>query len=152
MKQKTNAGIIPLLLMVFAMIACNQQSKTDETAKTETGTTKTETTAMPAYDPAMDPLKVEAAFAKVLADTLNVKLYEITLNPGDSAGLHTHPDYVLYVLQGGTLKIYPKDGEPQVNELQAGMGVIFPAGTHSGKNTGTTTVKLLVSDIYRPRS
>ena len=150
MKQKTNANII-LALLAVAFIACNQQSKTDETAKTDA--TKTEaTTMMPAYDPAMDPLKVEAAFAKVLADTLNVKLYEITVNPGDSAGLHTHPDYILYVLQGGTLKIYPKDGEPQINELQTGMGVIFPTGTHSGKNIGTTIIKLLVADIYRPRS
>ena len=150
MKQKTNAGIILVLLMAFAFIACNPETKNEEPAKPDM--VKTETPSMPAYDPAMDPVKVEAAFVKMLADTLNVKLYEITLNPGDSAALHTHPDYTLYVLQGGTLKIFPKDGEPQVNELQTGMGVIFPTGTHSGKNTGKTIIKLLVSDIYRPRS
>ena len=107
---------------------------------------------MPAYDPAMDPIKVEAAFAKVHADTLNVKMYEVTLNPGDSVGFHTHPDYTLYVLQGGTVRLTSKDGTALVNEMPTGMGVIFPTGTHSGKNIGTTTVKLLVTDIYRPRS
>ncbi len=136
--------------MAFAFIACNQQSKTEEPAKTDEA--KTETASMPAYDAAMDEVNVAAPFLKLLQDTLNIKLFEVTLNPGDSVGMHTHPDYTLYVLQGGTLRITPKDGEAQVNELPTGMGVIFPTGTHSGKNIGTTTVKLLVTDIYRPRS
>ena len=150
MKQKTNVSIILSFLMVISIMACNEQPKKDETAKTDVS--KSETTSLPAYDPAMDPIKVEAAFNKVLADTLNVKLHEVTLNPGDSADMHTHPDFTLYILQGGTLKIYPKGGEPQVLELKTGMGFIFPTVTHSGKNIGTTTIKLLVSDIYRPRN
>ncbi len=150
MKQKTNAGIIFSFLMAMTIMACNEQSKKDETAKTDVS--KSETATLPSYDPAMDPVKVEAAFNKVLADTLNVKLHEVTLDPGDSVDMHTHPDFTLYILQGGTLKIYPKDGEPQVLELKNGMGFIFPTVTHSGKNIGTTTIKLLVSDIYRPRN
>lgn len=150
MKQKMTVCAILSLLMVISMMACNEQPGKDETAKTDVS--KTETTPMPVYDPAMDPVKVEAAFNKVLADTLNVKLHEVTLNPGDSVGLHTHPDFTLYILQGGTLKIYPKGSEPQTLELKTGMGFVFPTVTHSGKNIGTTTIKLLVSDIYRPRN
>ena len=150
MKQKTNVGIIFSFLIAMTIMACNEQSKKDETAKTDVS--KSETAKLPSYDPDMDPVKVEAAFNKVLADTLNIKLHEVTLNPGDSVGMHTHPDFTLYILQGGTLKIYPKDGEPQVLELKTGMGFIFPTVTHSGKNIGTTTIKLLVSDIYRPRN
>ena len=150
MKQKTNLCIILSLLMVITILSCNEQPKKDETPKTDVP--KSETTPLPAYDPAMDPVKVEAAFNKVLADTLNVKLHEVTLNPGDSVDMHTHPDFTLYILQGGSLKIYPKSGEPQVLELKTGMGFIFPTVTHSGKNIGTTTIKLLVSDIHRPRS
>jgi|APGre2960657404_1045060.scaffolds.fasta_scaffold34338_1 quercetin dioxygenase-like cupin family protein len=150
MKQKLNVCIILSLFMVITILSCNEQPKKDEAPKTDVP--KTETTPLPAYDPAMDPVKVEAAFNKVLADTLNVKLHEVTLNPGDSVDMHTHPDFTLYILQGGSLKIYPKSGEPQVLELKTGMGFIFPTVTHSGKNIGTTTIKLLVSDIYRPRS
>ena len=150
MKQKIKVCTILSFLMVITIMACNEQPKKDETAKTDVS--KSETTPLPAYDPAMDPVKVEAAFNKVLADTLNIKLHEVTLNPGDSVGMHTHPDFTLYILQGGTLKIYPKGAEPQVLDLQTGMGLIFPTVTHSGKNIGTTTIKLLVSDIYRPRN
>ncbi len=150
MKQKINVFMILPVIWVVAFMACSEQPKKDETVKTDVS--KSEVTTLPSYDPAMDPVKVEAAFNKVLADTLNVKLHEVTLNPGDSVGLHTHPDFTLYILQGGTLKIYPKEGEPQVLELKTGMGFIFPTVTHSGKNIGTTTVKLVVSDIYRPRN
>ena len=150
MKQKINVFTILSVLLVIALMACNEQPRKDE--KTKTDVSKSEKATLPSYDPAMDPIKVEAAFNKVLADTLNVKLHEVTLNPGDSADMHTHPDFTLYILQGGTLKIYPKGGEPQVLELKTGMGFIFPTVTHSGKNIGTTTIKLLVSDIYRPRS
>ena len=150
MIQKIKTFTIFSVLFVIAFMACNEQPKKDETAKTDVS--KSEIATLPSYDPAMDPVKVEAAFNKVLADTLNIKLHEVTLNPGDSVGMHTHPDFTLYTLQGVTLKIYPKDGEPQVLELKSGMGFIFSTVTHSGKNIGTTTIKLLVSDIYRPRN
>jgi quercetin dioxygenase-like cupin family protein len=150
MNQKLKVTGILAFLLTFSTLACNEQQKKDESTKTEVS--KSEANSMPVYDPAMDPVKVEAAFNKVLADTLNVKLHEVTLNPGDSVGMHTHPDFTLYILQGGTLKIYPKGDEPQVLELKTGMGLIFPTITHSGKNIGKTTIKLLVSDIYRPRN
>ena len=150
MKQKTNKGIIISFLMLMILMACNEQSKKDEPVKKDVSSNETGT--LPPYDPAMDPIKVESEFNKVLADTLNIKLHEVTLQPGDSVGLHTHPDFSLYILQGGSLKIYPKEGEPQILELETGMGFIFPTVSHSGKNIGTTTIKLLVSDIYRPRN
>ena len=150
MKQKIKVFTILPVLLAIALMACNEQPKKNETAKTDAS--KSETATLPSYDPAMDPIKVEAAFNKVLADTLNIKLHEVTLNPGDSVGMHTHPDFTLYIVQGGTLKIYPKESEPQVLELKIGMGFIFPTVTHSGKNIGNTTIKLLVTDIYRPRN
>jgi quercetin dioxygenase-like cupin family protein len=152
MKQKTNINFILALGISIALIACNQQSKTDKTKTDTTSAGKTETTTMPAYDPAMDPTTVEAAFIKVLADTLNVKLYELVAKPGDSVGLHTHPDHILYVVDGGTLEIKLKDGTLNVLEVKPGMGFMLGPETHSAKIGGATTVKLVVADIYRPRS
>lgn len=146
MKRKTYAIFMIAMSVCIAFMAC--KAKTDES--TTPGAAKTET--MPAYDAAMDPVNVEAPFLKLHKDTLGIKLYEVTLNPGDSVGMHTHPDHVFYVVQGGKVKIYSKDGEAQESELPGGTALIFPAQTHSGKNTGTTTVKLLVADIYRPRN
>lgn len=150
MKQKIQVFTFISAFLAIAIIACNEQPKKVESVNTDVS--KSEKSTLPSYDSAMDPINVEAGFNKVLADTLNIKLHEVTLKPGDSVGMHTHPDFTLYIVQGGTLKIFPKEGEPQVLEAKAGMGFIFPTVTHSGKNIGTTTIKLLVTDIYRPRN
>ncbi len=126
-----------------------RQKKND--MDTTTAVTGGDTSSMPAYDAAMDPLTVEAAYAKKIGDTLNIKMYEITLKPGDSVSMHNHPDYSLYVLQGGKLAITVQGAGRQELDLKAGMGLISPSLTHSGKNIGNTTVKLLVHDVYRPR-
>ena len=150
MKQKTIAIIFPALILAFVFFACNNEKKEGEPAATET--TSTMDSPMPVYNPAMDPVNVESPFLTFHKDTLGIKLYEVTLNPGDSVGMHTHPDYMLYVLQGGTARLYSKEGVPQVAELPTGAALVIPTETHSGINIGTTTIKLLVADIYRPRS
>ena len=140
-----------LMLAIF-FVACNDAATTDkaEVKDSTAVVTNKDNESMPAYDPAMDPIKVEAKFAKVLADTLNIKMYEVTLKPGDTSLLHTHPDYTLYVLQGGKIAISANGGRQEM-ELKAGMGIIFGSISHSAKNIGNTTIKLLANDIYRPR-
>ena len=153
MKQIKFKSFFLVFIATLFLISCYESATTSEKNDMDTATTvtKTETSSMPAYDAAMDPLTVEAAFAKKLGDTLNIKVYEVTLKPGDSVALHTHPDHTLYVVQGGKIIITPQGGEGQELDLKTGMGMIMATQTHSGKNIGNTTVKLLVSDVYRPR-
>ncbi|HVE61957.1 MAG TPA: cupin domain-containing protein [Chitinophagaceae bacterium] len=154
MKPLKSKSYFFVLISILFLIACNESATTSEKndMDTTTAVTRGDTSSMPAYDPAMDPLTVEAPFARKLGDTLDIKMYEVTLKPGDSVALHTHPDHTLYVVQGGKIIITPQGGQGQEMDVQAGMGMILPAQTHSGKNIGKTTVKLLVSDIYRPRA
>jgi len=149
MKQKTNSIIVLAFLIAFVFIACNEDKK-DKPIVVEGY--KIDTTALNTYDPAMDPVKVEAAFLKMHKDTLGIKLYEVTLNPGDSVGIHTHPDHVIYFAQGGKLRLYAKDGKSEDIEVPTGAAIFSPATSHYGKNIGSTKVKMIVTDIYRPRS
>jgi uncharacterized RmlC-like cupin family protein len=129
--------LTPLLLLIVTGIICGFQ--------------KTHAQEQSKYDPAMDPLTVGAKFSKKLADTLGIKMYEFTLNPGDSAELHVHPDHTVYVLQGGTLAVTFNKVDRRMLELKPGDGFVSGSLSDAGKNIGTTTVKLLVTDIYRPR-
>ena len=153
MKQITNKGFFFALTSILFLTSCNESATTSEKndKDTTTAVTDSDISSMPAYDAAMDPLTVEAPFARKLGDSLNIKMYEVTLKPGDSVALHTHPDHTLYVVQGGKVIITPQGGEGQELDLKTGMGMIMATQTHSGKNIGNTTVKLLVSDVYRPR-
>jgi len=153
MKQITNKSFFFALTSILFLTGCNESTTTSEKMDKDstTAVTNSDTSSMPSYDPAMDPLTVEAPFARKLGDSLNIKMYEVTLKPGDSVALHTHPDHTLYVVQGGKVIITPQGGEGQELDLKTGMGMIMATQTHSGKNIGNTTVKLLVSDVYRPR-
>jgi quercetin dioxygenase-like cupin family protein len=156
MKEKNNASIFLAFLLAVIFIACNNEAKKEEPATTEaakTETAKTETPSMPAYDAAMDPVKVEAnVISRILGDTLGVKFYELIIKPGDSVGMHNHPDHLVFVVDGGMVDLTNKEGKVTPTEFVKGAGMVTGPDTHAGKNTGKTTIKLLVADIYRPRS
>jgi hypothetical protein len=141
-----------VLLSVF-LIACNEPATTSEKNERDTASivTDNDSSPMPAYDPVMEPLTVGAQFCKKLYDTLNIKLYEFTLKPGDSAALHTHPDHIWYVVQGGKLAVtFQGKGRLELN-LKPGMGAVSGPLSDAARNIGNTTIKLLIADIYRPR-
>jgi hypothetical protein len=142
------------LISVLFLLSCNQSATTSEKNDVDTTatTTSSDTSAMPAYDPAMEPLTVGAKFSKKLGDTLGVKMYEFTVKPGDSWALHSHPDHAVYVLQGGKMALFIQAaGRQDTLTFPTGMGLINGPLSDSGKNIGNTTIKLLVTDIYRPR-
>ena len=142
--------LVPAILFIAA---CNNTpattatTNTDSTAKVVSG----DTTTQPEYDPSKDGLLVGAQFSKKLADTLNVKMYEISLKPGDSATLHSHPDHAVYVLQGGKLAVYFGGTNRVEMEFQPGFGFVSGPVADAAKNIGKTTIKLLIVDMYRPR-
>ena len=141
-----------VLIPVLFLISCNDAATDSDRTDKDTTTAVTDgNNSMPAYDAELDPLTVEAAFANKLADTLGVKMYEITLKPGDSVALHNHPDHSMYVVQGGKLSIAVQGSEAKEFDMKAGMGMMVGPENHNGKNVGNTTVKLLLHDIYRPR-
>ena len=150
---KTNIRFLVLVSVLF-LISCNEPATTsDKNDKDRTQVVSIpDAASMPEYDPAMDALTVGAQSSKLLHDTLGIKMYEYTLKPGESAALHAHPDHITYVLQGGKALISTNGAVPQEKELKTGMGFISPSLKHYGKNIGTTTIKLLVIDIYRPRA
>ena len=82
-----------VLISILFLTGCNESKTASEKNDMDTAATVTnnDKSDMPAYDATMDPLKVEGAFAKKLGDTLNIKMYELTLKPGDSAPARSSP-------------------------------------------------------------
>jgi hypothetical protein len=147
-----------VLISVLFLISCNQSTTTSENSDQDTAklVATGDTVSMPAYDQALDPLIVAGANAKLLQDSLGVKIFETWLKPGELAALHTHPDHAIYVLQGGKVMLYSKDFPGAENgipmEFKTGAGWVGGPVTDSARNIGTTTIKLVEIDIYRPRN
>jgi hypothetical protein len=151
---KTHIRFLVLVSVLFLM-SCNEPATTSD--KIDKDTTQVASTSdaisMPEYDPTMDAYQVGGNAIKKLGDTLGVKMYEFTAEPGESWALHTHPDHTAYVLQGGKVALFIKAaGRQDTLTFPTGMALISGPLSDSGKNIGTTTIKFLVTDIYRPRS
>ena len=95
---------------------------------------------------AQDSVKVDVQ-KKVLIDNDKVKMMEVELAPGDVTPWHHHPNYITYVLSDGQLEITVKGKEPSVVDIKTGGYMYSPAETHMVKNTGTTSVKLLIIEL-----
>lgn len=155
MKQIKISVFFFVVISVLLQFSCNDTTTTPVTNDMDTTSvaSNTDISTMPTYDPAMDPLTVGAQMSKKLGDTLDVKMYEFTVKPGESWGLHTHPDHTVYMLQGGKMALYMREaGRQDTFTFPTGMALFSGPLTDSGRNIGNTTIKMLVTDIYRSRS
>ncbi len=85
--------------------------------------------------------------SKVLLDNHRVRVLELRLPPGDCEPMHSHPEYIVYVLSPATMRMTGDDGSTKVVELTAGQ-VSFGAPTrHSGENIGQTTLRELIIEL-----
>lgn len=97
---------------------------------------------------AQDPLKAcPNVYKKVLLDNETVRVLEIEFKPGDVADWHTHPDHVAYALTDVKLEITDKGKEAVVADVKAGEALYLTAVTHRAKNVGTTTGRMIVTEI-----
>jgi quercetin dioxygenase-like cupin family protein len=152
MKRKINRLFLLALGISIALIACNQGDKKEESSSTtdSTSITKTDTVQQVTQDAAIDAVKAAPDLYKIISDTMGIRLLEATYKPGESSALHSHPDYALYVIDGGTAEFTGKDGTKRTSEMKSGMEIVRPAEVHSVKNTGKTTVKVLLVEVNRP--
>ena len=134
------------------LITCGQPAK-EETPTPEAAPAPPEPQITERYqvDEALNPLNVYRDFTKVYGDTLNLQLYEIILKPGDSIGMHEHLDHAVYVAEGGTLMVWHDGTDPVEYKMETGTGFIGPPLKDVAKNTGSTTVRLVITEVFRPR-
>jgi quercetin dioxygenase-like cupin family protein len=95
-----------------------------------------------------DMLQTNPKETKLLQDSLGVRMLLVSLPPGGVLNKHTHPTFMGYVVQGGTLEEYYEDGTKATMELPAGMSAKSPAmGVHWDKNIGKTTIEFILIEL-----
>lgn len=96
---------------------------------------------------AQDPATVAPDSYKCTFENEHARLCEVTIAPGGTIPTHSHPQHLVYVLSGGTLRITVEGGEPQDSELAPGASLWAPAETHHAQNVGETEIKALVVEF-----
>jgi quercetin dioxygenase-like cupin family protein len=97
---------------------------------------------------AQDPMKAaHNVYKKVLLDNDKVRVMEVVFPPGVTTAWHSHPNHSVYALTSGKIQITDKGKPATTIDIKMGTALFIPAVTHMAKNTGTTTLKLIVTEI-----
>ena len=96
---------------------------------------------------AQDPVKAAPQAFRERLNNAHVRVLEYSSKPGQKEAMHSHPDILLYVIQGGKLKSTSPDGTSKVTDYRTGDLIWRDAVTHSGENIGTTEMKSLLIEV-----
>jgi len=94
-----------------------------------------------------DPLVVNANTIKLRLENSRVRVLEATLKPGDKENTHSHPAYVIYVIEGGKFRNHAIDGTVTDGEFKTGDVIFREPLTHSAENIGRTTIRLVLVEL-----
>ncbi len=97
--------------------------------------------------PAQDPAVVNARTIKVKFENDRVRVLEANLPPGVKEQVHSHPAYVIYVLEGGKYRNYASDGKTTEGELKTGEVIYREPLTHAAENIGNTTMHMILVEL-----
>jgi quercetin dioxygenase-like cupin family protein len=96
---------------------------------------------------AQDPAVVNAKTLKVTLDNPRARVMEATLKPGDKEQMHSHPSYIVYVIEGGKVRNHSADGSTSESTFTPGQTIYRDPVTHWSENIGTTTIRTLVIEL-----
>jgi quercetin dioxygenase-like cupin family protein len=94
-----------------------------------------------------DPLVVNSSTIALKLENKRVRVLEATIKPGDKEKTHSHPAYVIYVIQGGKFRNHAMDGTVTDGEFHTGDVIYRDPVTHWAENTGDTTIRLELVEL-----
>jgi quercetin dioxygenase-like cupin family protein len=94
-----------------------------------------------------DPAVVNAKTIKVQFENDRVRVLEANLPPGVKEEVHSHPAYVIYVLEGGRYRNYASDGKVTEGELKAGEVLFREPLTHAAENIGDKPLHMILVEL-----
>jgi beta-alanine degradation protein BauB len=85
---------------------------------------------------------------KIEIENERVRVLDVSFKPGEKAPLHHHPDHVVYVRNGGKMKLTIQ-GKTDLMNFETGKTLFLTEQSHEVENVGSTTVDLLVVELKK---
>ena len=99
-----------------------------------------------------DPAVVNAKTIKVRLENDRVRVLEANLPPGVREAVHSHPAYLIYVLEGGRYRNYASDGKVTEGELKVGEVLFREPLTHAAENIGDKPLHMILVELKGGKS
>ncbi len=97
---------------------------------------------------AQDPVAVSPDIYTVLFENEEIRVLELTWEPGEREAMHSHPRYTIVAKEGGTLRIHTESNEPVDVVIQVDQPrLLDPVTAHWAENVGDTTVRVIAVEF-----
>src|SRR5215467_12957818 len=96
---------------------------------------------------AQDPAIVNSKTIKVKFENERVRVLEAILPAGFKEQVHSHPAYVIYVLEGGRYRNYASDGKVTEGKLKTGDVLYRDPLTHAAENIGDKPMHFILVEL-----
>jgi quercetin dioxygenase-like cupin family protein len=94
-----------------------------------------------------DPLKTNPSTLTLKLENGSVRVMEAVLPPGHKEKMHTHPPYVVYILNGGGVRVHFADGTTRDVTFTTGEARFSDKVSHWAENIGTSTIRMLLVEL-----
>ena len=84
---------------------------------------------------------------EVIFENDRVRLLHVTMKPGAASAQHSHPDYLVYALSDGLVKLADASGHAAEVPIKTGDVMWRDAEVHSAVNTGSVTLSALFFEL-----
>lgn len=104
-----------------------------------------------AYD---DPVEATPGAYKILHENDQIRVLEVTYQPGQLENWHGHPRYLVYVVDpgDGKIKVENENGEIHEYDLKTGQNLLTgPVNKHRGMNPGSKPIRLIAVELKQER-
>jgi len=104
---------------------------------------------MTVFSQELDYVLSHPEFNKVLVDNDRVRVVEFTREAGEKEPLHSHPDMMLYVVEGGIIRAEYETREPVEFDVVTGTALYFAAdeAKHTAENISDARVRIIITEF-----
>ena len=96
---------------------------------------------------AHDAAEVAPHVYTVAFENERIRLLDVRMKPGDESAVHAHPDYLVYALSDGKVRLTAASGESAEVEVKAGDVMWREPEEHAVDNLGSTDVNALLLEL-----
>ena len=94
-----------------------------------------------------DPAVVNPKTIRIKLENDRVRVLEATLPPGVKEQVHSHPAYVIYIVEGGRYRNYAADGKITEGTFNSGDVIYRDPLTHAAENIGDKPMHMILVEL-----
>jgi beta-alanine degradation protein BauB len=97
-----------------------------------------------------DAVRVAPHVYSVLFENDRVRVLDVRMKPGEKSAMHSHPAYVVYVLDAAAkVKLTSSDGQSAQVELKPGGVMWREPETHAAENSGSSNLHAVFVELKK---